>query len=205
MKYKASKYTRQNQLTHLNINSVISSIKKAYFNAPDGQLHYRFLLATQSPKKAPCAFLHMSANSSRHFEAIMKLRAAQDHDCFAADMPGSSFPSPFPIPPQPLQIRQLIRPRNSNPKYRLLRRRLHAALQLTQPHQIPPPRPPLQRQPRHRARSPLSHHRPDPLPSWGSHHDPFRTNRPQHINQHPIERAHRFRRPPPENMGPFSK
>ncbi|PMD57787.1 alpha/beta-hydrolase [Hyaloscypha bicolor E] len=41
----------------------MSSIKKAYFNAPDGQLHYRFLLTTQSPKKAPCVFLHIFGSS----------------------------------------------------------------------------------------------------------------------------------------------
>lgn len=100
MKCKARKYKGQNKLTHLNIfYPVMSSIKKAYFNAPDGQLHYRFLLTTQSPKKAPCVFLHMSANSSRHFETIMKLHAARGHDCFAPDMPGSFLPSPFPIAP----------------------------------------------------------------------------------------------------------
>jgi hypothetical protein len=84
-----SKHIQHNTelIDHKIIDSEMSSIKRAYFETPDGQLHYRFLLTTHSPKKAPCIFLHMSADGSRYFETIMKLHAARGHDCYAPDMP----------------------------------------------------------------------------------------------------------------------
>ncbi|KAE9365114.1 hypothetical protein N431DRAFT_96063 [Stipitochalara longipes BDJ] len=86
----------------------MNPIKKAYFDAPDGQLHYRYLLTNQVPKKATCVFLHMSANSSRHFEAMMKFHSARGHDCFAPDMPGS-FPLSFSLLSlKSCQIRRLL-------------------------------------------------------------------------------------------------
>jgi pimeloyl-ACP methyl ester carboxylesterase len=66
----------------------MAAIKKAYFDAPDGQLHYRYLLSTQDAKKPPCVFLHMSASSSRHYKSMMKVHADRGHDCYAPDMPG---------------------------------------------------------------------------------------------------------------------
>ncbi|PMD31763.1 hypothetical protein L207DRAFT_536730 [Hyaloscypha variabilis F] len=39
------------------------SIKKAYFDVPDGQLHYRYLLTDQNPKKVPCVFLNIFGSS----------------------------------------------------------------------------------------------------------------------------------------------
>jgi hypothetical protein len=57
-------------------------IKKAYFDAPDGQLHYRYLFTIKAAKKPPCVFLHMSASS------MMKVHADKGHDCYAPDMLG---------------------------------------------------------------------------------------------------------------------
>jgi len=65
-----------------------SSVKKAYFDAPDGQIHFRKLLSTAEIKRNPVIFLHMSASDGGHFEPMMDVFAARGHDCFAPDMPG---------------------------------------------------------------------------------------------------------------------
>lgn len=64
------------------------TIKKAYFDSRDGQVHYRTLFATQRPQKDPIVFLHMSASNGGHFEKLMQIYAALGHDCYAPDMPG---------------------------------------------------------------------------------------------------------------------
>ncbi|TVY80902.1 putative lysophospholipase [Lachnellula suecica] len=63
-------------------------IKKAYFDAPDGQVHYRYLLSTRFVAQSPCVFLHSSGGSSVQFEKLMRLHAGRGHDCFAPDLPG---------------------------------------------------------------------------------------------------------------------
>jgi pimeloyl-ACP methyl ester carboxylesterase len=66
----------------------MAAIKKAYFDAPEGQLHYRYLHTTKDANKPPCVFLHMSTSSSRHYESMMKFHADKSHDCYAPEMPG---------------------------------------------------------------------------------------------------------------------
>jgi pimeloyl-ACP methyl ester carboxylesterase len=66
----------------------MAAIKKAYFDAPGGQLHYRYLFTIKAAKKPPCVFLHMSASSSRHYESMMKVHADKGRDCYAPDMLG---------------------------------------------------------------------------------------------------------------------
>lgn len=66
----------------------IDPIKKAYFDAPDGQLHYRMCFSDATVKKDPIVFLHMSASNGGHFAPLMKLYADSGHDCYAPDMPG---------------------------------------------------------------------------------------------------------------------
>ncbi|RDW71396.1 hypothetical protein BP6252_07959 [Coleophoma cylindrospora] len=66
------------------------SIKKAYYDTPDGQIHYRYLHSS-SPEKAqqdPILLLHMSAASSLYFEPLMHRLAALGYDSYAPDMPG---------------------------------------------------------------------------------------------------------------------
>ncbi|KAF4630885.1 hypothetical protein G7Y89_g7249 [Cudoniella acicularis] len=63
-------------------------IKKAYFDAPEGQIHYRYVSGSGEEKELPCVFLHMSADSSGHFEKMLKLYAARGYDCYAPDIPG---------------------------------------------------------------------------------------------------------------------
>lgn len=67
-----------------------STVKKAYYDSPEGEIHYRYLFATaKDALKAPILFLHMTAISGRYYEKLMQRCAAAGHDCFAPDMPGS--------------------------------------------------------------------------------------------------------------------
>lgn len=62
-------------------------VKKAYYDSPNGQVHYRYCEAIGS-KKLPVLLLHMSAASSLYYEPLMKDLATCGHDCYAPDMPG---------------------------------------------------------------------------------------------------------------------
>lgn len=68
-------------------------IKKAYFDTPDGQLHYRTCLSKAATKKDQIVFLHMSASNGGHFAKLMTSSVNEGHDCFAPDMPGCHYPS----------------------------------------------------------------------------------------------------------------
>jgi len=63
-------------------------IKRAFWDAPEGQIHYRCIFTTATEKKAPVLFLHQSASSSRPYLSMMKEYAERGHDCYAPDMPG---------------------------------------------------------------------------------------------------------------------
>lgn len=77
---------------------VNSRIRKAYYDTPEGEIHYRYLYASdKDASKAPIVFLHMTAVSGRYYEKLMKLCAAAGHDCFAPDMPGLVSLSGFVI------------------------------------------------------------------------------------------------------------
>lgn len=67
----------------------IPTIQKAYYTAPDGQVHYRYIhAAVKDETKSPLLFMHMSACSSLYFERLMDICAALGYDCYAPDMPG---------------------------------------------------------------------------------------------------------------------
>lgn len=68
------------------------SIKKAYYDAPHGQVHYRYAIGSHGGHiKTPIVFLHMACSSSGCFEALMGQFAALGHDCYAPDMPGFGY------------------------------------------------------------------------------------------------------------------
>ncbi|KAH6662364.1 Alpha/Beta hydrolase protein [Halenospora varia] len=66
------------------------SIKKAYFDTPSGQIHYRYIVPAPdtSKREMPCVFLHMSATSSQHYEKMLVLYAERGYSVWAPDMPG---------------------------------------------------------------------------------------------------------------------
>lgn len=66
----------------------MATILKAYYNAPEGQIHYRYVLSASTTKKAPMIFMHQVASSSRMWETMMKEYSLRGHDCYAPDMPG---------------------------------------------------------------------------------------------------------------------
>jgi pimeloyl-ACP methyl ester carboxylesterase len=71
---------------------VYPTVVKAYYDTPEGQIHYRYLHApVKDESKSPILFLHMSAASSHYYEKLMQLCAAEGYDCFAPDMPGFVF------------------------------------------------------------------------------------------------------------------
>lgn len=79
------------------------SIKKAYLDTPDGQLHYVSLMPSSSSSSAhdlPVLLLHMSASSSQCFHSMMQMLSRLGYACYAPDMPGfgSSF-DPTSDPP----------------------------------------------------------------------------------------------------------
>ncbi|RDW57035.1 hypothetical protein BP6252_13907 [Coleophoma cylindrospora] len=64
-------------------------ILKAYYTAPEGQVHYRYAKAlVKDETKCPIMFMHMSASSSFIYEELMERCAAEGYDCYAPDMPG---------------------------------------------------------------------------------------------------------------------
>jgi pimeloyl-ACP methyl ester carboxylesterase len=67
----------------------ISAITKAYYNTPEGQIHYRYLKSkVANISKSPVVLLHMSACSSLYFVDLIEKLAAEGHDVYAWDMPG---------------------------------------------------------------------------------------------------------------------
>jgi pimeloyl-ACP methyl ester carboxylesterase len=70
-------------------NIMLGVIKRAFWDAPQGQIHYRYILTTATEKKAPVVFLHQSASCGWAYQSMMKQYADRGHDCYAPDMPGS--------------------------------------------------------------------------------------------------------------------
>lgn len=73
---------------YLNLIKMAGVIKRAFWDAPEGQIHYRYILATAAEKKAPVVFLHQSASCGWAYQSMMKAYATRGHDCYAPDMPG---------------------------------------------------------------------------------------------------------------------
>ncbi|KAH6664852.1 Alpha/Beta hydrolase protein [Halenospora varia] len=63
-------------------------IKRAFHDTPLGQIHYRYILTSNTPKKAPIIFLHQTASCGWVYQNMMKEYAERGHDCYAPDMPG---------------------------------------------------------------------------------------------------------------------
>lgn len=63
-------------------------LKRAFYDAPDGQIHYRYILTDATDKKTPIVFLHQSASCGWCYGTLMKRYAERGHDCYAPDMPG---------------------------------------------------------------------------------------------------------------------
>lgn len=61
-------------------------IRKAYADTPEGQIHYRYLLA-ESAHSWPVVYLHKSASSSQMFEALIS-SLGDDFSGYALDNPG---------------------------------------------------------------------------------------------------------------------
>lgn len=74
---------------------MVEKIKRAFYDAPSGQIMYRYILASTNKNKAPVVFMHQSPSCGRCYESIMKEYAERGHDCYAPDMPGSIFYSFF--------------------------------------------------------------------------------------------------------------
>jgi hypothetical protein len=69
-----------------------NSIRKAYYDAPEGQIHYRYLPSTtKDATKSPILCFHMCPTSSLYFEELMIRCADEGYDCYAPDMPGLVF------------------------------------------------------------------------------------------------------------------
>jgi pimeloyl-ACP methyl ester carboxylesterase len=66
-------------------------IKRAFYDAPKGQVHYRYILTDVEEKKAPVVFLHQSASCGWAYQSMMKEYALRGHDCYAPDMPGCVY------------------------------------------------------------------------------------------------------------------
>ncbi|RDW58428.1 hypothetical protein BP5796_12358 [Coleophoma crateriformis] len=80
-----------------------ATVRKSYYDAPEGEVHYRYLFASaKDPAKAPILFLHMTAVSGRYYEKLMQRCAEAGHDCYAPDMPG--FGSSYDPVDQPAAI-----------------------------------------------------------------------------------------------------
>ena len=62
------------------------AIRKAYADTPEGQIHYRYLLA-ESGHPWPVVYLHKSASSSQAFEALIS-SLGDDFSGYALDNPG---------------------------------------------------------------------------------------------------------------------
>jgi hypothetical protein len=60
---------------------MMSTIKRAYADTPDGQIHYRYLLGTNA--KSSIIFIHISASSSC-WEPLMQLYAPLGYACYAS-------------------------------------------------------------------------------------------------------------------------
>ena len=63
-------------------------IKRAFYDAPLGQVHYRYILSSAKDKKAAVVFLHQSASCGWCYQTMMLEYAERGHDCYAPDMPG---------------------------------------------------------------------------------------------------------------------
>jgi pimeloyl-ACP methyl ester carboxylesterase len=76
---------------------MMSTIKRAYADPPDGQIHYRYLLGTNP--KTSIIFIHTSASSSSCWESLMQLYAPVGYARYAFDVPGfgGSY-NPFTAP-----------------------------------------------------------------------------------------------------------
>ncbi|KAF4634271.1 hypothetical protein G7Y89_g3832 [Cudoniella acicularis] len=73
----------------LSVEMEYPTVKKAYYETPSGQIHYRYLEAsTKDATKSPIMFLHMTPISGRYYEPLMQRCASAGYDCFAPDMPG---------------------------------------------------------------------------------------------------------------------
>ncbi|KAE9362809.1 alpha/beta-hydrolase [Stipitochalara longipes BDJ] len=81
-------------------------IKRAFWDAPEGQIHYRYILTTATEKKAPVIFLHQSASCGWAYQSMMKQYAARGHDCFAPDMPG--FGASYDLATDPTSTRYYV-------------------------------------------------------------------------------------------------
>jgi hypothetical protein len=77
------------QLIAVHVIIMVGTIRKAFYDAPDGQILYRYLLTDATEKKAPIVFLHQSASCGQCYHTMMKEYAERGHDCYAPDMPGS--------------------------------------------------------------------------------------------------------------------
>ena len=74
---------------------MVGVIKRAFWDAPEGQIHYRYIFMTAIEKKAPVVFLHQSASCGWSYQLMMKEYVERGHDCYAPDMPGSAWPDFF--------------------------------------------------------------------------------------------------------------
>ncbi|KAH8653071.1 Alpha/Beta hydrolase protein, partial [Tricladium varicosporioides] len=63
-------------------------IKRAFHDTTHGQIHYRYILTSATPKKAPLIFLHQTASCGWVYQNMMEEYAERGHDCYAPDMPG---------------------------------------------------------------------------------------------------------------------
>jgi hypothetical protein len=64
-------------------------IKGAFYDCPNGQIHYRYTLTKADIKQKPVLRLHMSAASSLYYESLMNKLTTAGHDCYVPDMSGS--------------------------------------------------------------------------------------------------------------------
>jgi len=81
-------FKRQSSLI-LQVIMGFQKARKAYYDAPEGQVHYRYLpAATKNESKAPILLLHQSACSSVYYKEMIAILASKGHDVYAPDMPG---------------------------------------------------------------------------------------------------------------------
>lgn len=74
--------------------------RRAFYDTPEGQIHYRYLQAPiKDVSKSPILLLHMSATSSAYYEEMIIRLTTAGYDCYAPDMPGfvRLFPSTKPL------------------------------------------------------------------------------------------------------------
>lgn len=72
----------------------MTSIRRGYFDAPTGQVHYRVAGAGGRP----LLLLHQSPISGSQFEAVLPRLAARGFHALAPDMPGFGMSDPAPEP-----------------------------------------------------------------------------------------------------------